>query len=348
MATAKQLPSGKWRVQVYDKETGKRVSFTAETKRKADLLAIEWQEGKRDRIRRGITLGEAVDKYIEGRDGVLSPSTIQGYRKMRKCYLSDELAEVPVKNLTSELMQGEIKRLSRVMSAKTVHNYYGLITASLSEVNADIKLKVSLPNIQKKFIELPPVEDVIAAVKGTNIELPAMLSMWLSLSVSEIRGIRIDSIKDGVLTIRESVVQVDGEAVHKESTKAFERTRRLTVPPYIMGLIQQTDAYKTGAGYIETRSGDSIRMRFRRVIKNAGLPHMSFHQLRHMNASVMAMLNVPEKYAQERGGWKTPHTMKRVYQHTFSKERTKVDETIDTYFEELVDKKTAHGIAHDA
>ena len=46
MATPKKLPSGKWRVQVYDKDTRKRVSFTADTKRKADLLAIEWQEGK--------------------------------------------------------------------------------------------------------------------------------------------------------------------------------------------------------------------------------------------------------------------------------------------------------------
>lgn len=346
MAQAKKLPSGKWRVQVYDKETKKRKSFTADTQRKANYLALEWLAEKKDIERRGITLGEAVDKYIDGRDGVLSPSTIQGYRKMRKSYLSDELAMIPIKNLTSELMQGEIKRVSTVMSAKTVHNYYGLITASLSEVDPDLRLNVSLPNIQKKFIELPPVDDVVAAVRGTNIELPAMLAMWLSLSVSEIRGISVDSIKDGVLTIREAVVQVDGHAVHKEATKAFERTRKLAIPPYIMGLIKQTEAYKVGTGYIETRSGDSIRMRFRRILKNAGLPHMSFHQLRHMNASVMAMLNVPEKYAQERGGWKTPHTMKRVYQHTFSSERTKVDQTIDAYFEGIVVNKTAHETAH--
>lgn len=63
---------------------------------------------------------------------------------------------------------------------------------------------------------------------------------------------------------------------------------------------------------------------------------MTFHQLRHMNASVMSMLNIPEKYAQERGGWKTPHTMERVYQHTFSRERVAVDETIDGFFENMI------------
>lgn len=338
MATPKKLPSGKWRVQVYDRETRKRVSFTADTKRKADLLAIEWQEGKRENIENGPTIGEAVDRYIAGRDGVLSPSTIQGYRKMRQYYLTDELAQIPVKNITSEIVQSEIRELSKTKSAKTVHNFHGLLTGALAEIDQDIRLRVALPKIQKKFIELPTVENVIEAIKGTDIELPAMLAMWLSLSVSEIRGINISAIKDGILTIRESVVQVDGVAVHKAATKAYDRTRRLSIPHYIMGLIERTEAYRKGEGYIETRSNQAILFRFKRILRKAGVQDMTFHQLRHMNASVMAMLNVPEKYAQERGGWKTPHTMKRVYQHTFSQERQNVDRQIDEFFEKKIGK----------
>lgn len=337
MATAKKLPSGKWRVQIYDSDTGKRKSFTADTQREVYFLANEWQEKKRRSKLIGLTVGEAVENYIEGRDGVLSPSTIQGYRKMQEYYLSEFLSKVPIKNLTSSIMQNEIRKLSLTKSAKTVHNFHGLITGALSEADPDIKIRVSLPKIQKKYIELPPVEDVIKAIKGTDIELPAMLAIWLSLSVSEIRGINITSIKDSILTIQESVVQIDGKPVHKEATKAYERTRKLAIPPYIMNLIEQTDAYKNGEGYIETRSNDALLFRFKRILRDAGVEKMTFHQLRHMNASVMAMLNVPEKYAQERGGWKTPHTMKRVYQHTFSKEREAVDKKIDGYFERLVD-----------
>jgi integrase len=43
-------------------------------------------------------------------------------------------------------------------------------------------------------------------------------------------------------------------------------------------------------------------MRFKRLLEKNGLPHMTFHDLRHMNASVMAMLRIPDKYAMERGG----------------------------------------------
>ena len=64
---------------------------------------------------------------------------------------------------------------------------------------------------------------------------------------------------------------------------------------------------------------------------------MSFHDLRHMNASVMLALNVPDKYAMERGGWSTNHVMKSVYQHTFSAERKAVDDRIDDYFTGIYD-----------
>lgn len=64
---------------------------------------------------------------------------------------------------------------------------------------------------------------------------------------------------------------------------------------------------------------------------------MSFHDLRHMNASIMLALGIPDKYAMERGGWSSDHIMKSVYQHTFTAEREAADEKIDRYFESLLD-----------
>ena len=66
------------------------------------------------------------------------------------------------------------------------------------------------------------------------------------------------------------------------------------------------------------------------------MQEISFHDLRHVNASVMAMLHVPDVYAQERGGWATDNIMKSVYTETFSLERQAVDLTIDNYFERFI------------
>jgi len=61
-----------------------------------------------------------------------------------------------------------------------------------------------------------------------------------------------------------------------------------------------------------------------------------FHQLRHLNASVMLMLGIPDKCAMERGGWSSNGVLKSVYQHTFSEECKLVDERIDGYFDALL------------
>ena len=57
---------------------------------------------------------------------------------------------------------------------------------------------------------------------------------------------------------------------------------------------------------------------------------------RHIFASTAAMLNVPEKYAMEMGGWSTPDVYKNVYQETFDSERNKADGIIDDYFNKVV------------
>ena len=51
----------------------------------------------------------------------------------------------------------------------------------------------------------------------------------------------------------------------------------------------------------------------------------------------MLMLNVADKYAMQRGGWATNYTMKYIYQHTMSDHMDAVDQTINNYFEKLVE-----------
>lgn len=50
----------------------------------------------------------------------------------------------------------------------------------------------------------------------------------------------------------------------------------------------------------------------------------------------MAILRIPDKYAQERGGWKTDHIMKSTYMQTFSSERTAIDNQIDQYMQDTL------------
>ncbi|MGB4093560.1 MAG: hypothetical protein WBK46_16695 [Ruminococcus flavefaciens] len=62
--------------------------------------------------------------------------------------------------------------------------------------------------------------------------------------------------------------------------------------------------------------------------------------MRHIFASTAAMLNVPEKYAMEMGGWSTPDVYKNVYQETFDSERRKADSIIDEYWNKVIEQES--------
>lgn len=339
MAKATQLPSGSWRIRVYDNELKKQISFTSDTPGKAgkaevELMAREYQLGRKKKKEVGKTIGECIDEYIEMKEHVLSPTTIDVYRRMKRGSLSD-LCDIYVGKITAADIQQHVNKLSLTKSPKTIRNAHGLLASVLSIYAPELRLNTTLPKVQKRIKQLPPVQDVMKVIIDTEIELPCLLAMWCSLRISEIRGAKKRHIRDGVLTVQDTIVTAERETIEKHSTKTIESTRQIRLPKRILQLI---DALPPDQEYLTTLSAHALYQRFTKLLDANGVQHMSFHDLRHMNASVMLALNIPDKYAMERGGWSTDHVMKTVYQHTFSAERQAADDKIDTYFESVIDK----------
>ncbi len=345
MATPKKLPSGSWRVRVYSHtdDAGKRhyESFTASTKKECEYMAADFQMNK-DRLKdsRNWTLSEAIDKYIALKEPVLSPGTIQGYRKIQRNNLQS-IMDLPIKKITQDVLQAAVleemerkpkRRKAAAMSPKSISNACGFVTSVLRRFNPGVTYSVDLPKKARKIRSLPHPRDIYEAVKGSSLELPVLLAMWLSFTESEIRGLtKSKSIDGDYITIREVVIVVDGQDVRKELAKEELRNRRHRMPPYIKQLIDQVDG-----DVIVPLTPSSLLKGLKRHLKAAGIPEITFHDLRHVNATLMATLRIPNTYAQERGGWKTDHIMKTVYTEVFSEERQKVDDVIDAWFDSEV------------
>lgn len=338
MAKAKKLPSGSWRIRVYAGQTDddKPIykSITAPSKKQAEAEAALFQiKKKRDKTAK-ITIGEAIDKYIESKSNVLSPSTIRSYRSYRQNYLQG-LMDVELDDVTNQIIQAEINKEALSLSPKTLRNAHGLLTAALAVYIPDFTVRSTLPAKEHKIREFPTPAEVITIIKGTPIELPCLLALWLSLRLSEVLGIRYSDINGDTLTIRNTKILVEREMVVREQTKTYSSTRQLKVPEYILSLIEQSKE-DNDSEYVVTLSGAAIYSRLKRLLKKHDLPHIRFHDLRHLNASVMVELGVPDKYAMERGGWSTDSTLRNVYQHTFDEKRKEIDNQINEYFEKLL------------
>ena len=112
----------------------------------------------------------------------------------------------------------------------------------------------------------------------------------------------------------------------------------MQLPPPIMAMIDSIDA--APGERIEQRKHYQIADKFRRAMRDQGYS-ITFHDLRHINASVMAVLGIPDIYAMERGGWSSSTTLRQVYQQTFTAERVKVDKIIDLHFQQIYDATNA-------
>ena len=333
---AKQLPSGNWNVQVM--VNGTRVSITAESEPVAIAKAAAVKAGmaKVKKSPKSLSLGEAIDRYIDSKDAVLSPSTIAGYRRIRKNALP-ELMSVSLSALTQERIQRAVNNMAKEKSPKSVRNAHGLISAVLAEYMPDMVLRTTLPQKRPAKISIPDEEDIAAILQGcagTPIELPILLAMWLGLRASEIRGLTWECIDGDYLHIRQAIVEgPDGPAV--KGTKTFSGNRKIRVPPYIMQLIH---AQPKKDEYIIHLSGQAMYKAFSRLCERLGLSHYRFHDLRHASASVAMMLGVPDKYNQQRMGHKTDNMLKTVYLHTLPSKEDEFADRVDEYFNKLQTK----------
>lgn len=371
MPTAKRLPSGSWRCQVYshsiiktDKNSNivydkdgkpkkKRIyeSFTSDdtTRRgkiEAEAMANDFilnRKGKaQKRLSEGnMTLLEAIEKYIDQHRTTLSPTTIKDYETIKKNGFQDIML-LKLKDFDADILQDAINRESRrvsrkrtrnpqPISTKRLRNEYGLIRPVIKKYRKDIDFEeISLPKVPPRIPDLLPAETIFRIINGTDLELAVSLAMWLSFTSSEIRGLtKSKSVRGNYIIIREVLVDGPDGPTRKTIGKNDYRNRRHRIPPYIKQLIENVD----GDILVPFKSWE-LSHKWAQLLKKNGLPHMTFHDLRHVNASVMALLRIPDKYAQERGGWKSDKVMKKVYQQTFSEERERVDNVIDRYFED--------------
>ena len=348
--TAKQLPSGTWRVQIMVE--GQRISVTGDTEAQATARALAIREQLIEAAktpRDAITLKEAIEKYIAARDKVLSPATIRGYHVILENRFP-ALMKKKIYQINEAELQAAINSEAETKSYKTIRNGIGLVLAVLGEYKTINAKRLRYPQRKKKehpYLDGDQIVKLISACEGDTAEIPILLGVWLGLRRSEILGLQWESIdfENGKLHIDHSVVyDKDDNRILKDAMKTETSNRVLDCPQYILKKLMEYQPDE------EKRIGDvffihpnTIYQNLEKICKKAGIPFVGVHGLRHTNASVMLSLGIVDKIAMSRGGWSSKETMERIYQHLFDSDKTAADEAINAYFEKLI----AHEFSHE-
>ena len=329
-----QLPSGHIRVQVYDytDNDGKKhyKSFTAPTKQEAQAMANEWRR-KRDSAKEMISLGDAVERYIELKEGVLSPSTVTGYRSDLVRIRKHMIADKDISALTNIDLQRFVSEMAMSVSPKTCSNTFGLVSATLSTFIPEFRIHVTMPERQRRMSKVPDVDDVQRLIEYCDcpeMKLAIVLAAKYTLRRGEVCALTFDDVNYQTkhISINKAYVAVERKYWKIKAPKTPFSYRDIVVSDDVLEVIRSLDQ---GRERILNMNPDQLEHKYQYLKKRAGVD-VRFHDLRHHAASIMHAAGIPQRYIEAKGGWRPgSKVLTDIYQHTFEREMDKVDAVIN-------------------
>ena len=329
-----QLPSGSYSTKVMI--DGVRHTITKDTAEEcaAEAASIKYRtmQAESNRRKQRTTLAEALDAYIDKRRDKRSPATIKGYMAYRKNRLQS-MMQANIYQATDDQWQTAVDRDFRKLSPKYAKNVWSMIASAIEEQTGkrpEIELEPAASD-ERPFLEPDQVIIFVKAIKGKKAEIAALLELS-SLRISEVldvRGTDVDLERNWIRVRGAAVYGEDGKLVHKKENKNKTSVRYVPIIPQLRAALEQIELTDD---YLVKMTGNGIFKQINRVCRSCGLPEVGNHGLRHSFASLAYHLQMPEKIAQEIGGWKDSATMHNVYTHLAQKDISKRAKEFSDFF----------------
>jgi integrase len=337
MAKPVKLPSGNWRIRVYSHtdDTGKKIykSFTDPDKKKVIKKAHEFQDSLEPKgIDREMTIAKAVDSYINSKDGVISPSTIRGYRTIQRNNFN-EINSIYASRFTSQDAQFFIKGLVYDgLAPKTIKNIWALLQAALEQVT-ERRYKVTLPTIAPQEYNVPIDGEIKQLMSCANEDMKKIIALAAigTLRRGEICALKYGDIltNKGALCVHADFVLNDKkEWVYKPFAKTKNSNRTVELP---VALIEWLGNGPEDAFIFDGINPGMITGRFARLRAKVGI-NCRFHDLRHYSASIRSYLGFPQKEVMAVGGWSSPNVLQKVYDNQLKDKTNQYTQIANEYF----------------
>lgn len=286
-----------------------------------------------------------VEEWLERKKLSLRQNSYEAY----KSYLDNHIRPYfePMKLKINDVTPRHIQRYIDTkqkdgLSSNSVRRHFVILNGALDTA---LKLclipfnpcdRIDLPKKKKfesKAYSLDQANCLLACIVGDPIEPAVMLSLYLGLRRSEAVGLRWQDIdfETETIKIRNTVVRTY-TLVEAECTKSEASKRDLhmseTVKKYLQKLKKKQIENKLllGPEYVDSDhvcvwpdgrllSPDYVSRRFATILKNNGLPHIRYHELRHTAGSLLLSGGQSIKNVQAYLGHEKASTTLDIYAH---------------------------------
>jgi len=288
-------------------------------------------------------------------------STYVKYKKTLEAYIIPAIGRIPLQKL--EPLQ--VKRLcnnqlKRGLSPKMVIEIHGLLHKALDDavkwglVGRNVCDLVERPRLEEKEKPLLTKEQslvLLESVKQHRLGVILLVVITTGMRRGELLALRWSDVdlEKGTLLVNKTVDYIPhyGYVENGAKTKAGKRTIGLAA--FVVEILkahkkkQQELKAKVGTKWVEKNlvfsgltgdyfSPNYLLRLFKKVLADAGLPHMRFHDLRHSAATILLAMGIHPKVVQELLGHSSFLITMNLYGHVFP---SMLDEVVEKWNREF-------------
>jgi len=314
-------------------EDGKRRYRSGKTRKEAyEKFQQALQEQKQGKLITGPQ--QTVRQYLEyWLDAVCKPpalriSSYEKYRKLINTYILPALGHIQLQKLTPQQVQALYrKKGDDGLSSKMINSIHGVLHKALGNavrwnlVSRNICDLVSPPRIVKPTIEPLTMEQahkLLEAVRGHRLEVLLIVALTTGIRRGELLALRWSQVdlEGQWIQVRRTVDYITRYGYVETEPKTAAGKRMIVLPYFVADMLKQHRLQQLEAklkigrawedrdlvftdlhgGYFNPRYLGKL---FDKVLAEADLPHMRFHDLRHSAATLLLSMGVHVKVVQE-------------------------------------------------
>lgn len=309
----RRLPSGKWNVQVL--VGGSRRSITRLTREEClrEVMLIK-AGAKEARIlpAENKTIAQIVDEYVEGRESIMSPNTMNSWRQLRRHKFQRLMPMTYASVRNWQKIVGE--ELSGLAPSSAALYWSKLSTAIRSAGLPVPPVVLKKPQSQPKpYLTPDQIPAFLDLIRGHKYEIHMLLGLH-GLRSGEIFGLRWEDID-----LDRHLIRVAGTAYHDDAEGVWKRKNTTKTAgsrrevPFLIPRLEEliAEAGKDSFPLIGVRT--TLNSAIQLLCEKNGLPKIGTHGLRRSFASLAYSKNVPERILMILGGWSDIQTVHKHY-----------------------------------
>lgn len=325
-----QRKDGRWVVQIWLGDKYKQMYVKSEKEGVKKL-----REAQRELEQGTLPTGpdQTLKQYIEyWLEEVHKPtvrlSTYVKYSKLIRLYIVPVLGNVKLQKLTPQQVNTLYRQKEKDgLSSKTVNSIHGLLHKALDNavkwgyVSRNVCDSVSPPRIVKpemKTLTMEQANRLLEVVRGHRIEMLLTLALTTGMRRGELLALRWSDVdlEKGTIQVRRTVDFIGKYGYVENEPKTTAGRRMIVLASFAVDMLKQHRIQqlelrmKAGSNWQEMNlvftglQGNYLNPRYvpkmlDKILVEAGLPHIRFHDLRHSAATLLLSMGVHIKVVQE-------------------------------------------------